>query len=229
MNLVEKESFCELMEANNKYYKPVSSKKIRSIIINLDGAIRSATVEAMKGLSVCFTLDHWTSQVNQNYTGITAPSEEKEESEDEDDMFAAAAAAASYGGNNTSPGVLSVDNACSADELNCYMAAPMLSICAKVDGSYVWHDPLAWWKNNQVAYPILARLAMVYLAVQATFAPSERVVSMASRIITNRRNRLDPTMAGKMLFASENWKWWQDQLDFHKTTEDDDEVQVMEE
>jgi hypothetical protein len=71
MNLVEKESFCELMEANNKYYKPVSSKEIRSIIINLDGAIRSAAVEAMKGLSVCFALDHWTSQANQNYTGIT--------------------------------------------------------------------------------------------------------------------------------------------------------------
>jgi hypothetical protein len=65
-----------------------------------------------------------------------APSEEKEESEDKDDMFAAmeaAAAAASYGGNNASPGVLSVDNACS-DELNRYMAAPILSIRAKVDG-----------------------------------------------------------------------------------------------
>jgi hypothetical protein len=36
-------------------------------------------------------------------------------------------------------------------------------------------------------------------------------------------------MAGKMLFVSENWKWWQDQLDFHKATEDDDEVEVMEE
>jgi hypothetical protein len=35
----------------------------------------------------------------------------------------------------------------------------------------------------------------------------------------------------KMLFVSErNWKWWQDQLDFHtKATEDDDEVEVMEE
>jgi hAT family C-terminal dimerisation region len=78
-------------------------------------------------------------------------------------------------------------------------------------------------------YPILARLAMVYLAVQATSAPSERVFSMASGIITNRRNQLDPTMAGKMLFVSENWKWWQDQLDFHKATEDDDEVEVVEE
>jgi hAT family C-terminal dimerisation region len=70
---------------------------------------------------------------------------------------------------------------------------------------------------------------MVYLAVQATSAPSEQVFSMASRIITNRRNWLDPTMAGKMLFVSENWKWWQDQLDFYKATEDDDEVEVMEE
>jgi hypothetical protein len=51
---------------------------------------------------------------------------------------------------------------------------------------------------------------------------------MASRIITNRRNRLDPTMAGKMLILSENWKWRQDQLDFHKATEDE-EVEVREE
>jgi hAT family C-terminal dimerisation region len=71
---------------------------------------------------------------------------------------------------------------------------------------------------------------MVYLAVQATSAPSERVFSMTSRIITNRHNQLDPTMAGKMLFVSENWKWWQDQLDFHKkATDDDDEVEVVEE
>jgi hAT family C-terminal dimerisation region len=49
-------------------------------------------------------------------------------------------------------------------------------------------------------YLILASLAMVYLAVQATSA--ERVFSMAFRIINNRCNRLDPTMAGKMLFVS---------------------------
>ena len=81
---------------------------------------------------------------------------------------------------------------------------------------------------NQVAYPILARLAMICLAVQATSAPSERVFSVASRIIANRRTRLDPTLAGKMLFVSENWKWWQDQLDFYKACEDE-VVEVMEE
>ena len=34
-------------------------------------------------------------------------------------------------------------------------------------------------------------------------------------------------MAGKMLFVSENWEWWQEQLDFYKAT--DDEVEAMEE
>ena len=52
---------------------------------------------------------------------------------------------------------------------------------------------------------------------------------MASRIISNRRCRLDPAMAGKMLFVSDNWKWWQEQLGFHQVAEDEDVVEVMEE
>ena len=32
-------------------------------------------------------------------------------------------------------------------------------------------------------------------------------------------NHLDPGLAGKMLFMSENWEWWQDHLDFHVATE----------
>ena len=69
---------------------------------------------------------------------------------------------------------------------------------------------------------------MVYLAVQATSAPSERVFSLAFRIIANKYTRLDPALAGKMLFVSENWKWWQEQLDFCKACEDE-VVEVMEE
>jgi hypothetical protein len=43
----------------------------------------------------------------------------------------------------------SVDDAYS-DDLNCYMAAPMMLIIRtkKVDSGYDWHDPLAWWKNK---------------------------------------------------------------------------------
>ena len=69
----------------------------------------------------------------------------------------------------------------------------------------MYNDPLKWWKQNQGHFPILARLARVYLAVQATSAPSERVFSVASRLIAARRTRLDPNIAGKALYVSENW------------------------
>jgi hypothetical protein len=43
---------------------------------------------------------------------------------------------------------------------------------------------------------------MVYLAVQAAYAPSARFFSMLpSKIITNKHNRLNHTMAGKMLLC----------------------------
>jgi hypothetical protein len=192
MNLVEKESFHELMEANNKYYKPVSTSvaanAANSLLQDFQECWRASdlpmfqdTVQrgardrqigvhpallistfldphckslfsvpdvASKAAINSRVLQLMKSSETTHHASLApaaAPSEEKEESEDEDDMFGAmeaAAAAASYGGNNTSPGVLSVDNACS-DELNCYMAARMLSIHAKLDGGYVWHDPLA--------------------------------------------------------------------------------------
>ena len=114
-----------------------------------------------------------------------------------------------------------------SEELKRYIAAPVLDVRTRQsDGNYVYYDPLTWWKKNQIVYPILARLAMVYLAVQATSAPSERIFSLASRIISSRRTSLDPDLAGKMLFVSENWKWWKDQLDFLKASED---LQDMEE
>ena len=117
-------------------------------------------------------------------------------------------------------GLLSVEDACSG-ELKRNMAAKSLLIRTwAAGGEYIWNDPLEWWNKNQIAYPILARLAMIYLAVQATSAPSERIFSLASRIISNRRTRMDSGLAGKMLFVSENWKWWQGQLDFYKATED---------
>jgi hypothetical protein len=148
--------------------------------------------------------------------------DEKEGEQEEDDMIAAmeAAATAAAAVENVvatgGAGFHSVNDDC-FNELKRYMIAPPLTMRSRDDdGNYVFHDPLVWWKQNQMSYPILARLAMIYLAVQATSAPSERVFSLASRIITNKRNRLNPDMAGKMLFVSENWKWWQEQLNFYE-------------
>ena len=43
------------------------------------------------------------------------------------------------------------------------------------------------------------------VAVQATFAPSERVISIASRAISKLRTQMNPSMAEQLLFLKENW------------------------
>jgi hypothetical protein len=62
---------------------------------------------------------------------------------------------------------------------------------AVVDGNGVgknkYCNPMEWWKNNEKNYPTLAALVRVYLAIQATSAPSERVFSVASRLISKLR------------------------------------------
>jgi len=54
------------------------------------------------------------------------------------------------------------------------------------------------------------------LSVQASSAASERVFSRASRIISAKRASLDPKMAGKLLFVSENWNWCANKMDMNE-------------
>ena len=54
------------------------------------------------------------------------------------------------------------------------------------------------------------------MAIQAVSAPSERVFSLASRIISKKRAGLDPITASKLLFVSENWDLWEKQVNFYK-------------
>ena len=53
-----------------------------------------------------------------------------------------------------------------------------------------------------------AQLAQIYLAVQASSALSERVFVKASLLLSNCRTAMDPTIAEKNLFVSENWHHW---------------------
>ncbi len=65
-------------------------------------------------------------------------------------------------------------------------------------------DPLEWWKKNQLKYPYLARLALLYLAVPATSGPSKKIWSRASRILTLKRANLKPKVAQRIMFIKEN-------------------------
>lgn len=135
-----------------------------------------------------------------------------EDDDNEDDLFAGMKE-----DDEVIGGVDNINHVCD-EEIRRYVAAPSLDMRNKAGnaGVVVFNDPLEWWKNNQGVYPILARLAKDYLAVQATSAPSERIFSVASRIIGARRSRMGPDIAGKVLYVSENWQWCENEINLNE-------------
>ena len=67
---------------------------------------------------------------------------------------------------------------------------------------------LGWWKDHENQFPNLTKLAKKYLSIQATSAPSERIFSKAGNIISEKRTRLGPEIAGKILYVSQNYEWF---------------------
>ena len=65
-------------------------------------------------------------------------------------------------------------------------------------------DPLQWWADNALKFPILATLANRYLAIPATSASSERLWSIASQIITKTRTQLEGHVVADLIFLKEN-------------------------
>ncbi len=80
----------------------------------------------------------------------------------------------------------------------------------------VVNNPLLWWRDNALKFPTLAKLARMYLAIPATSAPSERIFSVASRVISKFRGGLDPQMAGMLLYVAENYKWYESMRETHE-------------
>mmetsp|Transcript_16946 Transcript_16946/g.43518 ORF Transcript_16946/g.43518 Transcript_16946/m.43518 type:complete len:106 (-) Transcript_16946:722-1039(-) len=62
-------------------------------------------------------------------------------------------------------------------------------------------DPLVWWSKRRTHFPRLFKIAKRLLAIPASSAPSERVFSLASLVLTRLRGRLDPTVAGYLIFV----------------------------
>lgn len=93
-------------------------------------------------------------------------------------------------------------------EINEYKKAARLEMrVSKFGGSSGgFTNPLVWWKDDCLAYPLLSRLARKLLCIPATSAPSERVFSVAGLTISNLRSRLRPDNAACLVFLKENWK-----------------------
>ena len=80
------------------------------------------------------------------------------------------------------------------------------------DNAKVFADPLIWWKQKQFQFPILSKLAIKYLCISATEAPSERIFSTASLLLSKFRNQMDPDLASRMVFIRNNFEWYEEFL-----------------
>ena len=67
-----------------------------------------------------------------------------------------------------------------------------------------YNDPMKLWKENESQFPELKQLAIEFLSIPATSAPSKRVWSRASRVISAKRSKINPEVTSRMIFAQEN-------------------------
>ena len=67
-------------------------------------------------------------------------------------------------------------------------------------------DPLLWWRNHEMYFPTIAKLARKYLCIPASTAPAERVFSTAKNILKKKRWRILPDRLGKCTFLRLNSK-----------------------
>ena len=89
-----------------------------------------------------------------------------------------------------------------ANEILLYRGSVSLPLF--LTGTNEFSDPLMWWESSKNMYPALSVLSQRFLSIPATSAPSERLWSLASRIVTIRRARLDLTVIGNLMFSKEN-------------------------
>lgn len=65
-------------------------------------------------------------------------------------------------------------------------------------------DPVAWWGGKRDTLPNFSVLSEVYLCVQASSTPSERVFSCAGHAISQERCRILPEKANMVIFLQKN-------------------------
>jgi hypothetical protein len=96
------------------------------------------------------------------------------------------------------------------DELKRYRARPAQSVFINTM-TKEYRNPLIWWKDNSLDFPIMSELARILLCIPATSAPSERIFSLASRVISKVRSSLSPENASQIVFVNGALDWFDQQ------------------
>lgn len=65
-------------------------------------------------------------------------------------------------------------------------------------------NPFEWWADKKSKYPVLSRMARIYLAVPATSTPSERLFSDAGNLLTSKRSKINSELFKRMIFLKRN-------------------------
>ncbi|XP_061695574.1 E3 SUMO-protein ligase ZBED1-like [Syngnathoides biaculeatus] len=63
-------------------------------------------------------------------------------------------------------------------------------------------DALVWWRQHEVNFPLVAKLAKEYLCIPATSLPSERIFGASGNAVTSKRSCLEPERVDQLVFLS---------------------------
>uniref|UniRef100_A0A673J6Y6 BED-type domain-containing protein n=1 Tax=Sinocyclocheilus rhinocerous TaxID=307959 RepID=A0A673J6Y6_9TELE len=81
------------------------------------------------------------------------------------------------------------------EEVTKYCSVPPISLS---------EDPLSWWGENAAIFPLLSRLAKLYMCIPGTSVSAERVFSTAGDIVTAQRSTITPERVDQLLFLHKN-------------------------
>ena len=79
----------------------------------------------------------------------------------------------------------------SSTEVDAYLQAGSVSMTT---------NPLQFWKENEKKYPVMAKLAKEVLGVPSSSSPVERLFSIAGKVFTPERCRLNDTRFEQLMF-----------------------------
>eukprot|EP00804_Cyclotella_cryptica_P020068 CCRYP_014871-RA/>CCRYP_014871-RA protein AED:0.76 eAED:0.51 QI:0/0/0/0.5/1/1/2/0/171 len=66
-----------------------------------------------------------------------------------------------------------------------------------------YNNPLEWWRENEDKY-LSSELAKLFLRIPASSAPSERIWSRTSQVLSLKRARINDDVASGIVFVKEN-------------------------